>query len=205
MGLLPKNELFFDDFDKHTALIVSAAELLATMTARNGDAAADARRIKELEEQGDAITHRVALGLRRAFITPLDRDDTYNLMAHLDDVLDLIEATADRVALFKLRLPQPHLSELVDQVKQSAAVIEDAVKCLRDKASHDRALELCVKLNDLENQADKTLRAALTELLADGADPISVMKWKEVFESLEEATDRCEDVADVIENLLLDA
>src|SRR5438128_1677289 len=114
VGLLPKNELFFDDFDKHTALIVSAAELLATMTARNGDAAADAKRMKELEEQGDAITHRVALGLRRAFVTPLDRDDTYNLMAHLDDVLDLIEATADRVALFKLRLPQPHLSELVD-------------------------------------------------------------------------------------------
>lgn len=205
MGLLPKNELFFDDFDKHTALIVAAAELLGTMTAGPGDAAADARRMKELEEQGDAITHRVVLGLRRAFITPLDRDDTHNLMSHLDDVLDLIEAAADRIALFKLRPPQTHLTALVGQVRQSAAVIEEAVKSLRDKATHDRALELCVKLNELENQADTTLRAALTELLAEGADPIAVMKWKEVFETLEQTTDRCEDVADVIENLLLDA
>ena len=205
VGLLPKNELFFDDFDKHTALIVEAAELLAAMTAGGRDGAADARRMKELEEQGDAITHRVVLGLRRAFITPLDRDDTHNLMSHLDDVLDLMEAAADRVVLFKLRLPQQHLTALAGQVRQSAAVIQEAVKSLRDKATRDRALELCVKLNELENQADVTLRAALTELLSDGADPILVIKWKEVFETLEQTTDRCEDVADVIENLLLDA
>jgi len=205
VGLLPKNELFFDDFDKHTALIVEASELLAGMTAGQRDAGEAARRMKELEHDGDAITHRVVLGLRRAFITPLDRDDTHNLMSHLDDVLDLIEAAADRVALFKLRLPQPHLTAMAEQVRQSATVIQQAVSSLRDKATHDRALELCVKLNELENQADVTLRTALTELLSEGADPIMVIKWKEVFETLEQTTDRCEDVADVIENLLLDA
>jgi len=205
VGLLPKNELFFDDFDKHTALIVQAADLLAEMAAGKRDTAEAARRMKELEHDGDTITHRVVLGLRRAFITPLDRDDTHNLMSHLDDVLDLIEAAADRVALFKLRLPQEHLTAMAEQVRQSATVMQQAVSSLREKATRDRALELCVTLNELENQADVTLRTALTELLSDGADPIMVIKWKEVFETLEETTDRCEDVADVIENLLLDA
>lgn len=205
MRLLPKNELFFDDFDSQAALIVSAAELLAAMASGNGDAAGDARRMKDLEKQGDDITHRVVLGLRRAFITPLDRDDTHALITRLDDVLDFVEGAGDRMALFRLRLPQHHLTVLVGQVRESALVLQEAVKCLRQKATYDRALELCVKLNDLENQSDVTLRAALTELLSEGADPILVMKWKEVFEMLEQATDRCEDVADAIENLLLDA
>ena len=205
MRLLPKNELFFDDFDGHTALIVSATELLGAMASGKSDAAADARRMKDLEKQGDDITHRVVLGLRRAFITPLDRDDTHALISRLDDVLDFVEGAGDRMALFKLRMPQHHLTELVRQVHESAVVLQEAVKSLRQKATHDRALELCVKLNALENQADVTLRAALTELLSDGADPILVMKWKEVFEMLEQATDRCEDVADAIENMLLDA
>ena len=185
MRLLPKNELFFDDFDGHTSLIVSAAELLGAMATGTTDVAADARRMKELEKQGDDITHRVVLGLRRAFITPLDRDDTHALISRLDDVLDFVEGAGDRLALFRLHMPQHHLTALVTQVRESAAVLQDAVKSLRQKTTYDRALELCVKLNDLENQADVMLWAVLTELLSEGADLIIVMKWKEVFEMLE--------------------
>src|SRR3569832_869164 len=126
------------------------------MASGNGDAAGDARRMKDLEKQGVDITHRVVLGLRRAFITPLDRDDPHALITRLDDVLDIVEGAGDRMALFRLRLPQHHLSVQVGQVRESALVLQEAVKCLRQMATYVRALELCVKLNDLENQSDVT-------------------------------------------------
>jgi uncharacterized protein len=206
MRLLPNNQAFFDDFDKHTALIVSAANALGEMTQPGPTAAADlAKRIKELEEEADGIVHRVAVELRRTFITPLDRDDTHRLMSYLDDVLDYIENAAYRLTLYKLKVPNRHLTTLVQKVQRSAEVTRDAVAALRDKHQHDHALELCVEINKLENEADAALRAALAELFSDEIDPIKLMKWKEVFEILEEATDRCEDVANEIENMLLES
>jgi predicted phosphate transport protein (TIGR00153 family) len=206
MRLLPKNESFFDDFDRHTSLIVSAAEILGTMTAGGTESIAElAARTKKLEEEGDEIVHRVVVGLRRSFITPLDRDDTHSLASHLDDILDLIEAGAYRLALFRLHVQQPQLTALVEQVKRSSLLIRDAVAGLRDKANHDKVLEICVEINQAENEADSILRAALEDLFANATDPLLVIKWKEVFETLEECTDRCEDVADVIENLLLES
>jgi predicted phosphate transport protein (TIGR00153 family) len=206
MRLLPKNDAFFDDFDRHTELVVQAADELRQMTGANGGSSFDgAARIKTLEEEGDSIVHRVVRELRSTFITPLDRDDTHHLVTRLDDVLDAIEAASYRLALYRLPLPHPHLAALVEQVGRCALVVRDAVKHLRDKDQHEQALELCVRINELENQADATLRAGLSELFANASDPIQVIKWKEVLELLEEATDRCEDVADAIENLLLDS
>jgi uncharacterized protein len=206
MRLLPKNHAFFDDFDRHTALIVSAAQELRGMVAPAGGSASDAAaRIKLIEEEGDVIVHRVVRALRATFITPLDRDDTHHLATRLDDVLDAIEAAAYRLALYRLPVPHRHLTTLVEQVGLSAQVVAEAVSCLREKDQHERALELSVRINELENQADATLRLALSELFADADDPILLIKWKEVVELLEETTDRCEDVADAIENLLLDS
>jgi predicted phosphate transport protein (TIGR00153 family) len=206
MRLLPQNQTFFDEFDRHTTLIVAAAEALAEMAQGGGAPASDlAAQIKALEEEGDAVVHRVIVELRRTFITPLDRDDTHHLMSRLDDVLDQIEAAAYRMTLYRLPVPERHLSALVEGVRRSAAVTHDAVACLRDKSGHDRALELCVEINKLENEADTSLRRALTELFSDGVDAVTLIKRKEIYETLEETTDRCEDVADAIENLLLDS
>ena len=206
MRLIPRNNAFFDDFDKHTALIVAAAQTLSKMlTAQGGPPADLAQQIKKIEEEGDGIVHRVVVELRKTFITPLDRDDTHRLMSHLDDILDQIESVAYRLALYRLSVPNQHLTALVHLVERSAVVTRDAVANLREASTRDRALELCVEINKLENEADTVLRAALAELFSNGIDPISLIKWKEVFETLEDTTDRCEDVANAIENLLLDS
>jgi predicted phosphate transport protein (TIGR00153 family) len=206
MRLIPRNNTFFDDFDKHTGLIVLAAETLCQMLQPDTGAPSDlARRIKEIEQEADVIVHRVVVELRKTFITPLDRDDTHRLVSHLDDILDQIESVAYRLALYRLPVPNRHLTALVQLVERSARVTRDAVANLRDPATRDRALELCVEINKLENEADASLRAALAELFSNGVDPVSLIKWKEVFETLEDTTDRCEDVANAIENLLLDS
>jgi predicted phosphate transport protein (TIGR00153 family) len=206
MKLLPTNTAFFDEFDQHTALIVKAAEALSAMSRGEGGAASDlAGHIKDLEEQGDKIVHHVVTELRKTFITPLDRDDSHRLISSLDDVLDQIEAAAYRLVLYRLPMPERHITALVDTVARSAVVVRDAVANLRDKTRYDKALELCVEINKLENDSDGLLRTALGELFGDGADAIAIIKRKEVLETLEETTDRCEDVADSIENLLLDS
>ena len=206
MRLIPRNNAFFDDFDKHTALIVSAAQTLSQMLRPDSGAPSDlAKKIKEIEQEADGIVHRVVVELRKTFITPLDRDDTHRLVSHLDDILDQIESVAYRLALYRLPVPNRHLTALVQLVERSSMVTRDAVANLRDPSTRDRALELCVEINQLENEADSALRVALAELFSDGIDPVSLIKWKEVFETLEDTTDRCEDVANAIENLLLDS
>jgi uncharacterized protein len=206
MRLLPRNDEFFDDFEKHAGLIVLAAQMLRSMAGGEAGSVEEmAKRIKQLEEQGDEIIHRVIIKLRRTFITPLDRDDTHRLGTKLDDVLDLIESAAFRLALFDLHVPQPQLTALVEQVERASILVRDAIACLRDKTKHDRILEICVEINKIENEADVTLRDGLRDLFANGSDALMVIKWKEVFETLEDSTDRCEDVADVLENLLLES
>jgi uncharacterized protein len=206
MQIIPRNTAFFDDFDKHTALLVAAAETLTLIIRGEGGPASDlAQKIKQLEEEADGIVHRVVVELRKTFITPLDRDDTHHLISFLDDILDQVEAVAYRLALYRLPVPNRHLSALGELVQRSSLVTRDAVANLRETATHDRALELCVEINQLENEADGALRLALAELFQDGADPIALIKWKEVYETLEDTTDRCEDVANAIENLLLDS
>ena len=206
MRLIPRNSAFIDDFDRHTALIVAAAQTLSKMLAPDAGAPSDlARQIKGIEEEADGIVHRVVVQLRQTFITPLDRDDTHRLVSHLDDILDQIESVAYRLALYRLPVPNRHLTALVQLVERAAGVTRDAVANLREAATRDRALELCVEINKIENEADAALRVALAELFSDGIDPVSLIKWKEVFETLEDTTDRCEDVANAIENLLLDS
>lgn len=206
MRLIPRNSAFFDDFDRHTALIVAAAQTLSRMLEPDAGAPSElARQIKGIEEEADGIVHRVVVQLRQTFITPLDRDDTHTLMSRLDDILDQIESVAYRLALYRLPVPNLHLSALVQLVERAAMVTRDAVANLRDAATRDRALELCVEINKLENEADAALRRALAELFSEAIDSVSLIKWKEVFETLEDTTDRCEDVANAIENLLLDS
>ncbi len=199
--LFTKEEKFFKIFDQMSVHIVAAAEILARMVADpGGDLQSLAMRIKDLEHKGDELTHRVIDELNKTFITPIDREDIHDLSAALDDVLDLIDSTAVRIVLFKItdRISEaPELATvLLSQVKEIAA----AVSRLQD---NDHVVERCIEINRLENDGDRVFQAAIGRLFNDVKDPIDVIKRKEIIETLEAATDKAEDVANVLETIIV--
>jgi predicted phosphate transport protein (TIGR00153 family) len=165
------------------------------------DARAKANAIKEIEHQGDQVTHEIVRRLNTTFITPIDREDIHDLATHLDDVLDFIEAVAERLVVYRIKEVTSPARALADVIMQTAQAMDRAIKCLRtmDPGFHEHAVEV----NRLENSADRLLRESLAALFEESVDPIEVIKWKEIYETMETVTDRCEDVANVIEGIIL--
>ena len=159
--------------------------------------------ITELEHEGDSITHQIAAQLHRTFVTPFDREDIALLSHVMDDVTDFIHAAADAMLIYKIGQPTQRAQELADIIVQAAAEIERAMPLLRRRSDLKKVLEHCVELNRLENMADKVSRAALGELFDDSKDTTYIIKWREIYEHMESATDRCEDVANVLEGVAL--
>jgi predicted phosphate transport protein (TIGR00153 family) len=166
-----------------------------------GDARAKAPAIKEVEHQGDQVTHDIVRKLNTTFITPIDREDIHDLATRLDDVLDFIEAAAERLVVYRIKEPTSASRAMAEVIVQQTHAMERAIKCLRtmDPAFHEHAVEV----NRLENSADNLLRDSLAALFEEQADPIEVIKWKEIYETMETVTDRCEDVVNVIEGIIL--
>ncbi len=153
-----------------------------------------------------AATKRSTLRWRtsiRTFVTPLDRNDIHHLVTRLDDILDLANAAASRLALYRPRTRRPEATALVATLLASAEVVQEMVGLLRNLKRKKRILELTVVANSLENEADGVRRAAVASLLAEERDPFEFMKWKEILDFIEEATDRCENVADIVEGIVL--
>lgn len=194
--LLPREEGFFDLFEKLTQNIAVAVKQLRDLVENFQDVAAKAQQIKDTEHQGDMITHEIMRKVNKTFVTPIDREDIHALASRLDDVLDTIEAAASRMALYQVEGPTLHTKKFVDIIEKS---VEEIVKGI----SHLRKLEdigpHSVEINRLENEADMVLRDAYVELFKRDHDPVSVIKWKDIYEALEATTDRCEDVANVLE------
>jgi predicted phosphate transport protein (TIGR00153 family) len=165
------------------------------------DARVKLHAIKEVEHQGDQITHEVVRRLNTTFITPLDREDIHALASRLDDVLDYIEAAAERLVVYRIKEPTAASRAMAQVIVDIARATDRAVRCLRtmDPGFHEQAVEV----NRLENSADNLLRDSLAELFEQQADPIEVIKWKEIYETMEIVTDRCEDVVNVIEGIIL--
>jgi hypothetical protein len=159
--------------------------------------------ITELEHAGDNITHEIIAQLNRTFVTPFDREDIALLAHTMDDVTDFIHAAADAMLIYKIDKPSPRAKELSNIIVEGAAEIEKAVRGLRRHADLRGILERCVEINRLENMADRVFRAAIAELFDDTKDIAQVIKWREIFEHMESATDRCEDVANVLEGVAL--
>jgi predicted phosphate transport protein (TIGR00153 family) len=159
--------------------------------------------ITELEHQGDSITHQIISQLHRTFVTPFDREDIAMLAHTMDDVLDFIHATADAMFIYKIDKPTQRAKELVDVIVLGAGEVEKAVAGLRNKNEFKQMLEHCVEINRLENMADRIYRAAIGELFEDTSDLAQIIKWREIYEHMESATDRAEDVADVLEGVAL--
>jgi predicted phosphate transport protein (TIGR00153 family) len=160
------------------------------------------RQIKELEHKGDSITHEIINKLNKTFITPLDREDIYALASKLDDILDLIDASAARVIMYNVETILPEAQSLGFIILQSCHAVDKAVAML-GKKTNEQIFEACVEINALENEADRVSREAISRLFDEEKDPIQLIKWKEIFETLERATDKCEDAANILESVVV--
>jgi predicted phosphate transport protein (TIGR00153 family) len=200
-NLIPREVRFFDYFEQQSQHILRASALLHELIHSFGDARAKVQTIKEIEHQGDLVTHEIVRKLNTTFITPLDREDIHDLATRLDDVLDYIEAAAERLIVYRIKEPTSACRAMADVIVHTTEAMDRAIRCLRtmDPAFHEHAVEV----NRLENTADNLLRDSLAELFDTQGDPIEVIKWKEIYETMEIVTDRCEDVANVIEGIIL--
>lgn len=207
--LLPRETSFFDFFDQHAALTLEAArEFLAFVNSPPGTGTGigpKVRRIKELEHEADVITHRCISALRKTFITPIDRDDIHRLIRRLDDVMDLVDGAAERIALYELTLLKPAIRDQADVLVRAVQGMAKTLADLRSPKKAEAVVADCVELHRIENEGDAVFIAALALLFKEEKDPLAVIKWKEIYESLEEATDRCEDVANLIEGVVLES
>ena len=199
---LPKETDFFSMFEKAVLNLNKGALLLVEMMEDLSIGEIKTKEIYEAEQEGDMLTHEVMRKLNKTFLTPVDREDIHALINHIDDVLDLIWAVADRTMLFKLESAPPEAVELSKTLLETTEFITKAVGCLKDK-KYSYIQEYCIEINRLENRGDRIFRAALVKLFDNIKDPILVIKWKEVYEHLEEAHDTCEDVADILEGIIL--
>jgi len=204
MRLLPRDESFFDDFEKHAQKTVEGCRALVEMAQGKVPAAEACPRIKAIESECDAITHHVVERLHKVFITPIDRNDIFRLISKMDDVMDFVEAASQRVALYEVDPSNKELWDLARVLQSGSERISEAVTGMRNLKHPELILEKCVEINRLENEADVQLRGAIAKLFKEEKNPIQVIKWKEIFELLETATDRCEDVANIIEGVVLE-
>ncbi len=202
--LLPKETSFFDFFEEHAALTVDGTREFVSMVTSSANIEAKARRIKEIEHETDVITHRCVEALHKTLITPLDPDQIHRLITRMDDVMDFVEAAAERVALYRLSEMTPEVKDLADVLNRAAHDMHEACRLLRNLKDPQTILRKCVDINRLENEADAILRRAVARLFDEEKDPITIIKWKEIYEALESASDRCEDVANIIEGVVLE-
>jgi hypothetical protein len=201
MKLLPRQEKFFDLFIKQADIIAEAARLLREAVKQgNSHLARAAGRIQQLEQEGDEIIHDIFTKLNQTFITPLDPEDIHLLSSRLDDVLDGIEEAVHRMVAYRLDPIPPAVVELCEVVHDAAGSLQKAFRALH---KDQQVLEHCIEVNRLEDCADQVLRRAISELFQRERDAIALIKQKEVLESLEETADRCEDVADGLQNVVV--
>ena len=200
---VPQEKKFFELFEGGARNMVKAAHTLEQLVNKWENVEGMVSEITELEHEGDSITHQVMEQLHRTFVTPFDREDIALLAHTLDDVTDFIHAAADAMLIYKVDQPGQRARELSVIIVQAAAEVERAIPQLRHRAEFKQILERCVEINRLENMADRVFRSAMGELFDDSADIAGVIKWREIYGHMESATDRCEDVANVLEGVAL--
>ncbi|MDD5656478.1 MAG: DUF47 family protein [Elusimicrobia bacterium] len=200
---MPKEEKFFALFEAQADHNAQAVKMFKELV-QNWDPKSPAfDKIRELEHEADITTHEIFDKLNRTFITPFDREDIHQLASELDDIVDAVQSLSNRMLLYKIQHSTPDLINLVDILDQAADAIRKAVGNLQDKGKLRRVLDYCIEINRLENTGDHARDIALSKLFEGTPDPIEVIKWKEVYEVVEYAIDRCEDIANTIESILV--
>ena len=203
-SLIPRDMEFYDLFEKGTNNLVVAAQKLVDLFDHYEDIEAKAKELKQLEHQGDVITHEIIARVHRSFVTPIDREDITLLAHSLDDVMDFIEAAGRTANLYHIAEPREPARELARIVLKMADKLNVVVPRLRRRDQYFWILKQCVEINTLENEADDVQHAALAELFeVCSSDTCEVIKWREIYGHLENATDRGEDVANVLEGIVL--
>jgi predicted phosphate transport protein (TIGR00153 family) len=199
-SLFPRDHRFYDEFIMVSAELQRGAGLLEAMLAKDPPGWDKADEIKEIEHKCDVLTHQIIQRLNSTFVTPLDREDIHELARSLDDVMDAIDASAVVVRLYRIDRVRFGARELARIIAASVEELKRAVEALE---RHRDVTERAIELNRLENEADRVHYEALSRLFAEERDPIAIIKWKEILDFLEAATDRCEDVANVLESVVV--
>ena len=203
MRMIPKEEKFFDLFYELAIKIEEGGELFLDMVEHYEYSEQKIAKLKELEQEADVITHRTYEKMHKTFLTPIDREDIYALVNKMDSILDMVEASAARMSLYKVKVPA---KEIIDQAKilnKAIKKVKYIVHAMRNMKNAKMILDACVEINTLENEGDIVMRMTMTRLFEQEKDPFELIKWKEIFERIEEAIDVCEDVANVVEGIVL--
>jgi len=203
-SLIPRDEQFFELYRATTSEIQKAAVELEKMLSVDPPDESRAAVIRDAEHRCDTLTHDVIQRLHRTFITPFDREEIHRLISRMDDVLDLIQDTAESLVLYDIQKVTPEATQLAELVLRCAERVQSAVGLMASMADAPAILKLCQEIDKLESEADKVMRAAISELFRNETDTRQLIKLKAVYELLESATDKCQDVANVIESVVLE-
>jgi predicted phosphate transport protein (TIGR00153 family) len=202
--LMPREGKFFDLFNAHADRILEGSRELAAMLGTFTELEAHAQRIDAAERAADKVTHETIALLHKTFITPFDRDQIHQLITAMDDILDLIQDVAESIALYDLRRITPEAQQLAEICQMSCERVRDTVGLLTNVKRADAIMKNCEEIDRLESDADRVLRAAMSKLFRDENDVKQLIKLRTIYELLETITDRCEDVANVIEGIVLE-
>ena len=205
-ALLPKDEKFFNYFEKDVENVLSAARVFRELMSNEMSVEERSQKIKKIEEiehHGDEMTHQIFSELGSTFITPFDREDVHLLASKLDDILDYIQGAATRIVLYRVQTISPEQEKLAGLIYDAVYELNRAIPHLRDLRNVDRIRESLVRINSIENEADDLFERAIASLFLTCKDPIELIKSKELLVSLETATDQCEDASNVIESIIV--
>ena len=203
MRLIPKEEKFYDLFEELINKIEEGGKLFLDMVEEYEYPLPKITKLKELEHEADVITHRTYEKMHKSFLTPLDREDIYALVNKMDSILDMIEASAARMNLYKVKKPTKVIIDQAKILNKAISKVKLIVYAMRDMKNSKMIIDACVEINTLENEGDIVLRTAMVDLFENEKDAIELIKWKEIFERIEEALDVCEDVSNIIEGIVL--
>lgn len=203
MGIIPRDEKFYDLFEELANKIEEGGKMFMDILNNYEQSEAKIAKLKEIEHEADIITHRTYEKMHKTFLTPIDREDIYALVNKMDSILDIIEAAAIRMFLYKIKAPTPECVKQAQLINAGIAKVKQVVHALRDMKNAQMILDACVEINTLENEGDYLLRQAMTHLFENETDAIELIKWKEIYERIEEALDTCEDVSNIAEGIVL--
>jgi predicted phosphate transport protein (TIGR00153 family) len=203
MRLIPREEKFFDLFEELSNKIEEGGKLFQLFVENYENPQAKAAKIKEVEHEADVITHRTYEKMHTSFLTPIDREDIYTLVNKMDSILDLIEASTARMHLYKIKKPTDEIRAMAKVLNACIAGVKQIVHGLRDLKNTKMMSETSVAIHTLENEGDMLLRGAVAKLFEEQKDVFELIKWKEIYERIEEAIDICEDVSNIVEGIVL--
>ena len=203
MRLFPREENFFEFFEELADKIAEGGQLFLEMTQKKDYSETIVTKLKQIEHEADGITHKTYEKMHKTFLTPIDREDIYALVNKMDSIMDVIEATAIRIHMYKVKKPDDEIIKQAEILFQAIKKMKEIVHGLRNMKNSQMILDGCVEIHTLENAGDVVLRTIITDLFMKEKDAIELIKWKEIFERIEEAIDVCESVSNIVEGIVL--